>query len=75
MDRLAKRDDAEHIGPRVAALRVPIRLGGVEYHTSSSIGIACFLPMAILRDPDWQRGCGMYAPARGATTSNPMRRE
>ena len=43
MDRLAKRQDAEHIARRaVAALRVPIRLGGVDIHTSSSIGIAVF---------------------------------
>jgi diguanylate cyclase (GGDEF)-like protein len=43
MDRLAKREDAEHIARRaVAALRLPIRLGGVDIHTSSSIGIAIF---------------------------------
>ncbi len=43
MDRLAKREDAEHIARRaVAALQVPIRLGGVDIHTSSSIGIAVF---------------------------------
>jgi len=43
MDRLAKSEDAEHIARRaVAALQVPIRLGGVDIHTSSSIGIAVF---------------------------------
>src|SRR5882724_5164888 len=43
MDRLAKSEDAEHIARRaVAALRVPIRLGGVDIHTSSSIGIAVY---------------------------------
>ena len=43
MDRLAKREDAEHIARRaVAALQVPIRLGGIDIHTSSSIGIAVF---------------------------------
>jgi EAL domain-containing protein (putative c-di-GMP-specific phosphodiesterase class I) len=43
MDRLAKREDAEYIARRaVAALQVPIRLGGVDIHTSSSIGIAVF---------------------------------
>ena len=43
MDRLPKREDAEHIARRaVAALQVPIRIGGVDIHTSSSIGIAMF---------------------------------
>ena len=43
MDRLAKGEDAEHIARRaVEALQVPIRLAGVDIHTSSSIGIAVF---------------------------------
>ena len=43
MDRLAKREDAEHIARRaVKALELPIRLDGVDLHTSASIGIAMF---------------------------------
>src|SRR5437773_2961365 len=43
MDRLAKSEDAEQIARRaVAALQLPIRLGGIDIHTSSSIGIAVF---------------------------------
>ncbi|TLY83023.1 MAG: EAL domain-containing protein [Gammaproteobacteria bacterium] len=43
MDRLAKHEDAEHIARRaVKALELPIRLDGVDLHTSASIGIAMF---------------------------------
>jgi diguanylate cyclase len=43
MDRLAKREDAELIARRaVKALQAPIRLDGVDLHTSASIGIAMF---------------------------------
>jgi diguanylate cyclase len=43
MDRLAKREDAELIARRaVKALQKPIRLDGVDLHTSASIGIAMF---------------------------------
>jgi diguanylate cyclase (GGDEF)-like protein len=45
MDRLGKREDAEHIARRaVEALQVPIRIGrsDVDIHTSASIGIAMF---------------------------------
>ena len=43
MDRLAKREDAELIARRaVKALQTPIRLDGVDLHTSASIGIAMF---------------------------------
>src|SRR3984893_5934016 len=43
MDRLAKREDAEQIARRaVEALQVPIRIGGVDIHSSASIGIALF---------------------------------
>ncbi len=43
MDRLAKREDAEHVARRaVKALELPIRLDGVDLHTSASIGIAMF---------------------------------
>ena len=43
MDRLAKREDAELIARRaVKALQSPIRLDGVDLHTSASIGIAMF---------------------------------
>jgi len=43
MDRLAKREDAELIARRaVKALQGPIRLDGVDLHTSASIGIAMF---------------------------------
>jgi diguanylate cyclase len=43
MDRLAKREDAEQIAHRaVEALQVPIKLGGVDIHTSASIGVAMF---------------------------------
>jgi diguanylate cyclase (GGDEF)-like protein len=43
MDRLAKREDAEHIARRaVEALQVPIKVGGVDIHTSASIGVAMF---------------------------------
>ena len=43
MDRLAKREDAELIAKRaVRALQDPIRLDGVDLHTSASIGIALF---------------------------------
>jgi diguanylate cyclase len=43
MDRLAKREDAEVIARRAAkALQTPIRLDGVDLHTSASIGIALF---------------------------------
>jgi diguanylate cyclase (GGDEF)-like protein len=43
MDRLAKGEDAEHIARRaVEALQVPIRIAGVDIHTSSSIGIAVY---------------------------------
>jgi diguanylate cyclase (GGDEF)-like protein len=43
MDRLAKREDAENIARRaVEALQVPIRIGGVDIHSSASIGIALF---------------------------------
>jgi len=43
MDRLAKHEDVEHIARRaVKALELPIRLDGVDLHTSASIGIAMF---------------------------------
>ena len=43
MERLAKREDAEHIARRaVEALQVPIRIGGVNIHSSASVGIALF---------------------------------
>jgi diguanylate cyclase (GGDEF)-like protein len=43
MDRLAKREDAQLIARRaVKALQTPIRLDGVDLHTSASIGIALF---------------------------------
>jgi len=43
MDRLAQREDAELIARRaVKALQAPIRLDGVDLHTSASIGIAMF---------------------------------
>lgn len=43
MDRLTKREDAEHIARRaVEALQVPIPIAGVDIHTTSSIGIAMF---------------------------------
>jgi len=43
MDRLAKREDAEQVARRaVKALELPIRLDGVDLHTSASIGIAMF---------------------------------
>jgi len=43
MDRLAKHEDAGHIARRaIAALQVPIQIGGVDIHSSASIGIAIF---------------------------------
>ncbi len=43
MDRLAKREDAEQIARRaVEALQMPIKLDGVDIHTSASIGVAMF---------------------------------
>ena len=43
MDRLAKREEAEQIARRaVEALQVPIKIGGVDIHTSVSIGVAMF---------------------------------
>lgn len=43
MERLEKREDAELIARRaVEALAAPIRLDGVDVHTSASIGIAAF---------------------------------
>ena len=43
IDRLERHEDAECIARRaVEALQVPVRLGGVDIHTSASIGIAMF---------------------------------
>ena len=43
MERLEKREDAELIARRaVEVLAAPIRLDGVDVHTSASIGIAAF---------------------------------
>ena len=43
IDRVAQREDAERIARRaVEALQAPVRLGGVDIHTSISIGIAFF---------------------------------
>jgi diguanylate cyclase len=43
VDRIGRREDAEEIARRaVEALQAPIRVGDVDLHTSSSIGIAFF---------------------------------
>ena len=43
IDRLENREEAEQIARRaVAALQAPIQIGGVDIHTSASIGLAMF---------------------------------